>query len=50
MPTYGKCISCGENAYLSGILVTHTADKHLEFWMVCPMCKKYYEYKKEETK
>lgn len=48
MPTKGKCMSCGEEHYLTGLLVQHKEDKHWEFWMVCETCRKWYESQKEE--
>lgn len=45
MPTRGKCMSCGETTYLNGIMVKNVHDGHYEFWMVCDVCRKYYEWK-----
>ena len=43
MPTKGKCMSCGEEHFLTGLLVQHKEDKHWEFWMVCETCRKWYQ-------
>lgn len=43
MPTKGKCCSCGETAILHIITVRNIYDRHMECWMVCAKCKRFYE-------
>lgn len=45
MPVKGKCWSCGEEAFLTGMLLRHLGDGHLEFHMVCKRCEAYFEWK-----
>lgn len=48
MPPRGKCQSCGRTAFLSAIVVKHKDDGHMECWMVCEICRAFYEQRKDE--
>ena len=50
MPPRGKCWSCGEVKFLTAkVLVDKRTDK-LQCFMLCGLCKYFYEHKDDESK
>lgn len=44
MPTWGKCYTCGEIAFLTAKVLRNKETGSLHCVMICDKCKQFFEY------